>query len=178
MAFKWTIRRLNRSGFSRRKLRGGVLHRWLGDHVLAKEVWFPTRESFARAWFIGMVITMIPFLPAQTILACAIGLILRANLPTCFILQFLSSPATVFIQLPACYLMGCLITGRDVGQAVAHIEADPMSVVSVGSAGLLFMGSLVLGFLVGATGYFLIKLFWRERVKKVKTGFSSPTGGQ
>jgi len=145
---------------------------------LAKEVWFPTRESFARAWFIGMVITMIPFLPGQTLIACAIGLILRANLPTCFILQFLSSPATAFIQLPACYLMGCLITGNDVGQAVAHIEADPMSVVSVGSAGLLFIGSLAVGFLVGGTGYVLIKLFWKEQVKKARAAFDFPGGAR
>jgi uncharacterized protein (DUF2062 family) len=171
MAFKWTIRRLNRSGFSRRKLRGGVLHRWLGDHIMAREVWFPTRESFARAWFIGMMITLIPFLPAQTLIACAIGLVLRANLPICFILQFLSSPATVVIHLPACYLVGCLILGNDVGQAFTQIKADPMSVVSLGSAGLLFVGALALGLVIGGLGYFLIKMTWKERVRKIRTAF-------
>lgn len=168
MAFKWTIRRLHRSGFSRHKLKGGLLHRWLGDRLVAREVWFPTRESFARAWFIGMVITMIPFLPAQTLIACAIGFVLRANLPLCFILQFLSSPATAVIQLPACYLVGCLVLGHDVSEAVTLIKAHPMSVVSLGSAGLLFVGALVLGVVIGAIGYFLIKLAWKERVVRLR----------
>ncbi|GAB1487943.1 hypothetical protein MASR2M8_03860 [Opitutaceae bacterium] len=146
-----------------------MLHRWLGDHILAREAWLPSRESFARAWFIGMVVTMIPFLPGQTLIACGIGIFFRANLPICFILQFLSSPATAFIQLPACYLVGGLIMGHDVSQSFVQIKADPMSVVSLSSAGQLFVGALVLGTLVGALGYFLIRITWKERVKKVRT---------
>jgi uncharacterized protein (DUF2062 family) len=118
-----------------------------------------------------MVITLIPFLPAQTLIACAIGLVLRANLPICFILQFLSSPATAVIHLPACYLVGCLILGNNVGQAFTQIKADPMSVVSLGSAGLLFVGALVLGMVIGGLGYFLIKITWKERVRKIRTVF-------
>lgn len=168
MAFKWTLRRLHRSGFSRQKLRGGVLHRWLGDHVLARDVWFPSRESFARAWLIGMIVTMIPFLPAQTVIACGIGLFFRANVPICFILQFLSSPATAFIQLPACYIVGSLLLGHDLGETLTVIKTAPKTMISLNTAGILLLGGLVLGVLVGVIGYFLTQVIWKERVKKQK----------
>jgi uncharacterized membrane protein YciS (DUF1049 family) len=46
-----------------------------------------------------------------------------------------------------------------------------MSVVSLGSAGLLFVGALVLGMVIGGLGYFLIKITWKERVRKIRTVF-------
>ena len=72
---------------------------------MAREVWFPTRESFVRARVIGMAVTLIPFLPVQTQIACSIGA------------GFTRETANLFHSaVPAqsrhrCYLPPCMLSG-------------------------------------------------------------------
>lgn len=100
----WALRWLHRNSLSRRKLHGGFLHTRLGDRLLDKALWRPTRNSLARAWVVGVPISMIPFLPLQSVFAIVLGFVFRANLLLCILLQFVSSPVTAPIQLPACFL--------------------------------------------------------------------------
>lgn len=157
------MRRLHRWGFSRHKLRGGFLHSRLGDRLLERELWFPSRESLARAFAIGLPVTMIPFLPAQTVIACGIGFFARANLPVTFALQYLSTPLTAAIQLPACYLVGRLLFGENPFDTFAQVRAHPAVMLSPGAIGSLYLGAVVLGVLLGVLGYVLTRAIWRER---------------
>lgn len=163
MNFHWTMRRLHRWGLSRKKLRGGFLHSKLGDKIFERELWIPSRESLARAWLIGMPVTTIPLLPLQSVIACGIGFIFRANLPVCFILQYLSNPATAIVQVPACYFVGRLLLGEPIGMTIHQIETDPMNLISRGSVGAIYLGAVVLGPLLGLLGYGLTHLVWREK---------------
>jgi uncharacterized protein (DUF2062 family) len=162
MNYRWMMRRLHGWGVSRHKLRGGFLHTRLGDRVLHRELWIPTRESLALAFLVGLPVTMVPFLPLQTVIACVIGFMLGANLPVVFLLQFLSNPATAVMQLPACYLVGELILGGDLSQLYAQVRAHPMTAVSGHNLWALYLGSFVLGPLLGALAYFGTKIIWRE----------------
>jgi uncharacterized protein (DUF2062 family) len=163
MNFRWTMRRLHQWGLSRQKLRGGFLHTRLGDRFLEREIWIPSRKSLARAFLVGVPITMIPFLPLQSVFACGRARWLRANLPVTFLLQHLSNPLTAVIQLPLCYLTGRLILGADLSADWDLVWADPMGIVSRGSLGALYLGAMVLGPVVGMTGYFLTHWIWKER---------------
>jgi uncharacterized protein (DUF2062 family) len=144
MNFRWTMRRLHQWGLSRQKLRGGFLHTRLGDRFLEREIWIPSRQSLARAFLVGVPITMIPFLPLQSVFACGLALWLRANLPVTFLLQHLSNPLTAVIQLPLCYLTGRLILGADLSADWDLVWSDPMGIVSRGSLGALYLGAVVL----------------------------------
>ncbi|MEY4940372.1 MAG: hypothetical protein RIQ93_2107 [Verrucomicrobiota bacterium] len=166
MNFRWMMRRLHGWGFSRRKLRGGFLHARLGDRILHRELWIPTRTSLALAFLIGMPVTTIPFLPLQSVIACFFGFLAGANLPVCFLLQFLSTPATAVIQLPACYLAGELILGGNFVEIYAQLRAHPMMAVSTHNLWALYLGSFALGPFLGILGYFGTKLAWRERPKR------------
>lgn len=178
MTFRWTMRRLHRWGISRRKLRGGFLHTKLGDRILERDLWFPSRESLARAWLIGMVVTCIPFLPLQTLIACGFGFYFRANLPVCFILQYLSNPATAIFQLSACYFVGRLLFGDSPSTLWQHMERVVGSLVNAPSwseaFGLLnwrefaalFLGSIVLGLALGLLGYLGTHLVWKDKPRK------------
>ena len=178
MNFRWTMRRLHRWGISRRKLRGGFLHTRLGDRVLERELWFPSRESLAKAWLIGMPVTVIPFLPLQTVIACGFGFYFRANLPVCFILQYLSNPATAIFQLSACYFVGRLLFGESPTVIVHHVEhivnafaaakswEDYISDISGKEFVALYLGGIVLGFALGLMGYGLTHLIWRENPRR------------
>lgn len=165
MNFRWTLRRLNQWGLSRYKLRGGILHTRLGDRLLERELWVPSRESLARAFLVSMPVTIIPFLPAQSLFACTFAFWARANLPVSFLLQFLSSPATAIVQLPACYLVGKIVLGTDLETEWHRVWGDPMAIVTgwQGNLGALYLGAVVLGPILGVMGYFLTKLFWRAK---------------
>jgi uncharacterized protein (DUF2062 family) len=95
----WAIRWLNRQKLSRRHMRGGKLHSWFGDRILAKELWRPSASSLARAWLVGFPITVTPFLPLQSVFATIAALLVRGNLFLCIAMQFLSTPLTARVLL-------------------------------------------------------------------------------
>jgi uncharacterized protein len=158
----WMLRWMHRSHLSRRKLRGGFLHSKLGDRLLDKSLWRPTHESLARAWLVGFPITIIPFLPLQTLFACIAGFFVRGNLILCIALQFLSTPLTAPIHLPACYLVGELVRGRSFGVVWERVRSAPLQMASVDAAISLYLGAFILGTLIGAIGYAVIQKTWRQ----------------
>src|SRR5512145_1725446 len=87
----WILRWMHRRRLSRTRLKGSRLHSWLGDGLINKSLWQPTRGSLARAWLVGFPITVVPFLPFQTVFACVAALFVRGNLLLWIALQFLSS---------------------------------------------------------------------------------------
>jgi len=157
--FRW----LHRRNLSRSKLEGGWLHHWLGDRIFAKELWLPTRESTARAWLIGFPITMVPFLPFQTVFASVAGLFVRANLMLCIALQFLSTPFTAPVQLSACYFVGELVRGRSFAIVWAQLRDSPRTVFSGDSVISLYLGAVIIGALGGSIGYAAIRTLWKEK---------------
>lgn len=186
MNFRWTMRRLHRWGISRRKLRGSFLHNKLGDRILERELWVPSRESLARAWLIGMPVTTIPFLPLQSVIACAIGFYFRANLPICFALQYLSNPATALFQLSACYFTGRLLFGDSPSVVIEHVETAVNKILAADSLRnalgamswtdfvALYAGGLVLGLALGLAGYALTHLAWRNTPRLARGKVQGP----
>ncbi len=157
-AFRWFHRRQ----LTRKRLHGGFLHRRLGDRILDKALWKPTRESIARAWLIGFPITMVPFLPFQSLIAAAIALFFRANLLLVIALQFLSTPLTAPVQLPACYFVGEVVRGRAIGEAWHEIMTAPRHAFTGDALFSLYLGAVVLGLLIGALGYVAIHGTWKD----------------
>ena len=163
----WAIRWLNRQKLSRRHMRGGKLHSWFGDRILAKELWRPSASSLARAWLVGFPITVTPFLPLQSVFATIAALLVRGNLFLCIAMQFLSTPLTAPVHLPACYFVGELVLGRTPREAWSraadfrqHIGSlDQVLAVYVGP---LYRGGVVVGLLGGVIGYAVILRTWRD----------------
>ncbi len=149
-------------------MRGGFLHSKLGDRILDKSLWRATPESLARAWLIGAAVTIIPFLPGQSILAGILGFTFRANLLLAIGLQYISNPVTAVVQIPACYLVGRLVQGegpvavwkeiseRDWQFLIHHPTHLTRDLIPV------FLGSIVLGVTIGVIGYWAI-LAWGRR---------------
>jgi uncharacterized protein (DUF2062 family) len=82
-----------------------------------------------------------------------------------FLLQFLSTPATAIVHLPACYLVGKIVLGTDLQAEWHRVWGDPMAIVTgwQGNLGALYLGAVVLGPILGVMGYFLTLLFWRAK---------------
>ncbi len=149
-------------------MRGGRLHRWFGDRVLAKELWLPTHHSLARAWLVGFPITITPFLPLQTVFATVAALLVRGNILLCIALQFLSTPLTAPVHLPICFLAGELVRGRSPGRVWQGVTEESSSLLSGDAAISLYLGSVVVGILGGVIGYAVLYHTWRRRPARVR----------
>jgi len=164
---------LHRKKLSRKSMRGSFLHSKLGDRILDKALWRATPDSIARAWLIGMPITMIPFLPGQSIIAGVIGFYFRANLLVCIALQFLSNFGTALIQLPVCFFVGRVIEGNRPSEIWGEAMNRDWGLyfkkphLLAGDLIPLFLGAIVVGLFLGVTGYFLIVNWGRRHAEKI-----------
>ncbi|MSU48131.1 MAG: DUF2062 domain-containing protein [Opitutus sp.] len=168
----WFFRLLHKQKLSRHKMRGGRIHGWFGDRILDKALWLPTRNSLARAWLIGFPITVVPFLPGQSVFATIGALMVRGNLLLCIAMQFLSNPATAFVQIPACYFVGAVVRGAhpgDVWQEIPHVTKQFLhgDWKSLGEPVIsLYVGAIIIGFLGGLAGYAFLHQTWKDKPKR------------
>jgi uncharacterized protein (DUF2062 family) len=164
----WAYRWLHQRKISRQGLKGSFLHSRFGDRLLDKALWMPTKGSIARAWLIGFPITTIPFLPAQSLIAGVAGFLGRANLILCIALQFLSTPLTAPVHLPACYFVGRVMLGDSPVKTWHLLAENPGRVWSTEALFSLYLGSIVLGPVIGLVGYGIIQLLWPEHLPKLR----------
>ena len=183
---------MHRQRLSRSQLRGGRIHRMLGDGIISKALWSPTRGSLARAWLVGFPITIVPFLPGQSVLAAIAALMVRGNLLLCIALQFLSNPVTAVIQLPACYFVGEVARGISPREVWPHAWNMATTIwQNVWTMELrwneeyahafksLYLGAIIIGIVGGVLGYAIILQTWKDKVrlKGVKSDESMPPFG-
>lgn len=177
------LRWFHRRHISRPRLKGSRLHRWLGDRLLDKALWRATPEGLARSWLVGSVVTSIPFLPFQTLIAGAISFAVRGNILLSVGLQYLSNPVTAIFHLPACYFAGKLLFGhspaaawreaaeRDWSQVLRHPSIIAHEVIP------LYLGGVVLGLLLGLIGYVIILAFghrWQAKHPRSPANKAAP----
>ena len=159
----------HRRNLSRKRMRGGFLHTRLGDRLLNKELWRATPQSIARAWLIGLPITLVPALPAQSVIAAVLAFSFRANLLVCIGLQYLSNPLTAIVQLPVCFFVGRLVQGNSPVATWDEVAARDWELIIKHPSQLardlipLYLGAVVLGITLGVIGYFLILAWGRGR---------------
>lgn len=159
---------MHRHHLSRKRLRGGLLHSWLGDRLLAKDLWRPTHDSLARAWLIGFPITVIPLMPGQVLFACIGCLFFRGNLLLAIALQFLSNPFTAPVHLPFCYFLGELARGRNPAVVWDHIMTSPRVIATGSGVESLFLGAAILALIGGPLGYAIIHHTWRAPKRRIR----------
>lgn len=166
------MRWMHRSRLSRSRMRGTFLHNWFGDRILDKALWQPTRGSLARAWLVSFPITVIPFLPAQSLFACIGALLVRGNLLLCIAVQFLSTPLTAPVHLPACYFVGEVVRGANPREVWREVRTTPSHLLTGRAVQSLYLGAAVIGILGGAAGYAILHGTWKDKPRR-----RGPTSG-
>ena len=156
MMFRF-MRWMNRLGVSRRKLKGSLAHRWMGNGIFSKELWAFRREPLARGWLIGSLIGATPLLGLQLAMGLPLGIYFRANLFVVTALVLSTNPVTAVVFYPFAFMVGCWCLGRP----ARDFHWDNAAVWKAG--GPLFLGCLVVGLLVGLTGFLLIRWLWKDR---------------
>ncbi len=139
------------------KIFGTLLH----DNNL----WHFNRRSARGAFAVGLFVALIP-MPFQMVLAAALAILFRVNLPLSAALVWLTNPLTMGPIFFICYQLGALILGHP-GHHVEPQVSLSWLIDSLDTIGKPFLlGSLIVGCTSSALGYVLVDYFWCLSAKK------------
>lgn len=174
--YKW-LRHVPR----RKHLKGGWLHRVLGERLFAPELWKPSRQTIAGGLALGLFIGFTPTMGAQIVLAGVVAYFLKVNIPMALAGSLVTNPFTAAIVYPLEYQLGVWLVGVP---APAELEGYTGMLHNFARyAKPLWIGSLVTGSVAAALAYGLVTLLWKEaqhlhviRTHKAETPPTLPPG--
>lgn len=157
-----------------------LIKKYLPDHKSLKEnkslkmfgtllhdanLWHLNRKSASTAFGIGLFFAFWP-VPFQMVLAAALAIPLRANLPLSVATVWITNPFTMPPIFYSAYKVGTFIVGTPSNnfEFEASWEWVVNSLETVGPAFLIGCG--VCAVVAGLLGYFSLNLIWRFSVKK------------
>ncbi|WMN59905.1 DUF2062 domain-containing protein [Pseudoalteromonas xiamenensis] len=139
------------------KIFGSLLH--------DANLWHLNRRSARGAFAVGLFFAFIP-VPFQMVLAAALAIPLRVNLPLSIALVWLTNPLTMPPIFYGAYLVGVAVLGHE--QQPFQFEASwqwlTESISTIGPA--FIVGCLVCATVSSIVGYFGIDYLWRRSVNK------------
>lgn len=139
--------------------------RWMGPLFRDPNLFHINRFSIASSFFIGLFCAYLPF-PGQTLIAAALALLFRTNLPLAVSLIWVSNPLTIPPMFLFAYGVGIWLLGHP--ETHFTIELSWEWAAAQGSAIWLplLTGSLICGLVSGGLGYLSVLLLWRWKVIK------------
>lgn len=140
----------------------GFIGKWLHHPNL----WHFHRGSVSKAFAIGLFWMAIP-IPWQMVTAAISAIIFRANLPLSVALVWISNPFTMPPIFYFNYLVGSWILGDDAAESLNFELSWEWMMTTLGDLWLpLYLGSAVVGVVLGLVGYIAIRIIWRIQVSK------------
>jgi uncharacterized protein (DUF2062 family) len=144
----------------RKHLKGGRLHRLVGDRLFAPELWAPRRDTMAKGLALGVFIGMTPTMGAQIILTGIAACMLRVNIPIALAGSLVTNPFTAPLIYPLQYQLGVWLVGSpDVEELRGYTG---MMRAFVRYAKPLWIGSLFFGAFAAPVAYGLVALVWSQ----------------
>ncbi|WP_018690769.1 DUF2062 domain-containing protein [Algicola sagamiensis] len=136
-----------------------------GNLLYDANLWHLNRRSARGAFAVGLFFAFVP-VPFQMVLAVALAIPLRVNLPISIALVWITNPLTMGPIFYGCYLVGTLILGQEQGDFAFEASWEWLvnSLSTIGPAFLVGCGTL--GVLFALFGYFFIDYAWRYSVAK------------
>jgi len=157
-----------------------IIQRFLPDHDKIKNnkslkifgsllhdanLWHLNRRSARGAFAIGLFFAFIP-VPFQMILAAALAIPFRVNLPLSIALVWITNPLTMPPIFYGSYLVGATVLGQH-GQDFSFEPTVQWLVDSLSTIGPAFiLGSLICASVAALIGYFGINLLWQASVRR------------
>ncbi len=123
-------------------------------------LWHLNRRSASGAFAVGIFCAFIP-LPAQMVIAAAVALLFRVNLPLSVALVWLTNPITIPPMFYGTYKVGAWLLGRPEHHFEFQLELEWLLNETGAIWEPLLLGSLLVGTLASALAYFTIRGLWR-----------------
>ena len=134
-----------------------------GDWLHEPNLWHLNRRSLSGGMAVGLFTAFIP-LPLQMVIASALAVLFRVNVPLAFSLVWITNPLTIPIIFYSTYLLGCFLLGEP--SSITQFEASFEWIQDMFGEiwQPLLLGSVVTGSVSALMGYFLTRYLWRLHV--------------
>lgn len=155
-----------------------LIKRYLPDHHKIREhkhlkcfgallhdpnIWHLNRRSVSGGFFVGLLCAWIPA-PFQMLIAAAIAIASRVNLPISVALVWITNPITMPPMFYSAYKLGSWVLGTPVNNITFELSFDWL-MAELGHIWQPFLlGCLLLGLASALTGYLVIRIFWRLHI--------------
>jgi len=140
----------------------------LGPRLGSPDLWHLNRRSVAGAFAVGLFVAFLP-LPMQMLIAAAIALVIRVNLPISVILVWVSNPITMPPMFYTAYTIGRKLLDEPPRRFRIELTWEWFTTELLTVWQPLLVGSLLLAIVASASGYFLVRfLWWLNVVQRVR----------
>ncbi|MEE4252271.1 MAG: DUF2062 domain-containing protein [Alcanivoracaceae bacterium] len=133
---------------------------FLGAVLSDPNLWHINRRSLAGAAFIGIFSSLVP-IPLQMLLAAALAVRFKCNLPLSVVLVWFTNPLTIVPVFYFTYRVGAWILGMPVAPP-SHVSFAWLIEQMIP----LWFGSILCGLVFGGLSWAVIKLIWRMAVSR------------
>ena len=133
---------------------------FLGNSLFHEDLWRFNRKSFCRATVIGLFWGWMPMF-FQMIPAAYCAVLFRANLPLSVAGVWISNPITMPAMMYVGYLFGNYVLGLTPEYQEFQMSSDWISSAFSNIWEPLLVGTLIIGIISSALGYFIMHLLWR-----------------
>ncbi len=155
-----------------------LIKKYMPDHQKIKEhrhlqmfgqllhdsnLWHFNRRSVSGAFAVGVFCAFIP-LPLQMVIAAAIAILFRVNLPISVTLVWITNPITMPLIFYSAYKVGAFVMGQETLSSDYALTAEWFSEQLHLIWQPFLLGSLIYGLLFGFLAYCSIRLLWRLHI--------------
>jgi len=137
---------------------------FLGDILHEPNLWHINRHSVARAFLIGLFLSLIP-IPFQMVAAAFVAIWVNANLPLAAALVWISNPLTMPPIFYFNYKVGAWVLDRPVLSFEFQISWQWLSTRLMDIGVPLYLGSIIVATLTGCLAYLTIQFLWRRKIR-------------
>lgn len=136
---------------TRRNLKGGWLHRLVGERLFDPPLWKSTPHGIAGGLALGTFIALTPTLGVHAILVVVFAFFLRVNIPAALIACMITNPLTAPVIYPLEYELGLWLAGPPGPEEIAAYSTRMQSFARYAKP--LWVGSVVSGVVGAALAY-------------------------
>ena len=121
------------------------------------------RRSVSTAFFVGLFMSFVP-LPSQMIMAAAVAILVRCNLPIAVGLVWISNPVTMPPIFYFAYRVGAWILNTPEHEFAFELSWEWLGSELNAIWEPFLLGCFICGVTFGALGYATIRLLWRLHI--------------
>ncbi len=137
-----------------------------GDILHNPNLWHLNRRSVAGAFAVGLFTAFMP-VPFQMIMAAAVAMVFRVNLPISVLLVWISNPITIAPIFYTAYKVGKWVLGEPPGAFHFEPTLDWFFTEFSEVWQPLLTGCFLMGSSASLLGYASIRLYWRYYVVRM-----------
>ncbi len=126
-------------------------------------LWHFNRRAVSGAFAVGLFCAFIP-LPSQMIIAAAIAILVRVNLPISISLVWITNPITVPPMFYAAYKVGTFVLGQEAITSDYKLTAEWFSEQLHIIWQPFLLGCLICGIISAIFAYTTVRLLWRLHI--------------